>query len=336
MLTLALCTVVSAPLTARTTFDTYDDTFAPAWTARDLLPSQSTGSALQLSVCAQHSEALPGLPAASQPSVEVKRLTQPVALAEMDAILSAGIPADFKALTPPQSHLAKYAATANSIRNAAVTAVSAFVSSHHSLQLNAPVLADHSHHLALLAPSGIFVTTCKGLSANLQGSAAHPQHQSFEPQREVIIMSTNDLNPPSSHAALLSVSIDQPRQLNQLLPPIELQLLSRFGFMPNFGSTAMAVYEPVAITTSEDNTAFHSLSMQAFANRTQLVDGDAVNTSHCFHSPKKGFISSAPSPRSQPQVSYLSADSGLSNSTERIWHLRFTALPQKLHQWLQQ
>ena len=101
-------------------------------------------------------------------------------------------------------------------------------------------------------------------------------------------------------ASELNMAPDLPGQLGQLLPPIELHLLSRFGFMPYFGSTAMAVYIPSAIISpSQISMAVlvHNFSVQAFDS------SHATGSSRHSNSTKQGLINSTPSPTDSLQSS---------------------------------
>ena len=295
VMTLALCLILSAPLSAEGDLVAHDHMSAPAWRTRELLPSHSTGFTPKQTVLVQRSKALPGWSAPSKPGMEIRRLTQPAHMSEMDVILSAGTPAELKAVAVLRASVTKHSVASDNNQDVATTAVTASAVICSPLPQETHRVGANSQYLALLGPHGILLTTYESLAAKFL-SAAYPLDRKVGP--EVIISTTDSIHSSRCAASELNMAPDLPRQRGQLLPPIELQLLSRFGFMPYLGSTAMAVYVPVD-------------------------SSHATGSSRQTDSTKQGFINSTPS----------LTDSLLSSSTEEKTHKDLIVLPRKLQQW---
>ena len=343
VLTVAMCFVASTPFTNSSQFDVRERQIPPQWTARELLPSQSTGFFPSHTGSDQHSSALLSLPTASKSALEPKLLEMPVDAAEMEAILSAGVPAEFKSFSASQTALedrkavdVQYsgeAATKNlfdTFEAVLDTALVASIRSQRPLPMFSYVIAE-AHHWSTLLWRRLPLAS-PAWSTSHVGSACNPRNSVFDPQIGVMAPAIKFF--PTRHSVPgLSLSghrITYSSPLSHLLPPLKLQLLSRFGFMPYFGSTAVAAYAPSAVT--------RHVTVQASTDGTDLPNIDSRQTKRSCNSLCKGVSSrlSGPAPYAEQLVcKYCYAEYHLSSLTEETWRSTFDDLPHRMRQQLQ-
>ena len=343
VLTVALGFVISAPFTITSAYDVHEHSMLPQWTAREILPSQSSVHCRHHTEVDQRRTALPNLPTTSDSILGPKLTGALTAAAEMDPMLSAATPPEFWTVTVSQPMLSAEPDVQSSavpdrvdlvISHDAATDPAGITSvrSPDPLQMPPSIISDNSHWLRMLWPRLPFM-------AHSAWSATHSEKSTIDPQTAVVKCSTAITHHPLARSVPRVSQISCSSQLIQLLPPLKTQLLSQMGFVPYIGSTAVARYVPPAVIAPKaDMSSSRRMTVQTSPNSLDLPATYATKRLHDCNSLDQGCISSTlGSAASSNKIICLSfhQDSLLSSATEGAFRGTFSYLPDRMRQQLQ-